>query len=87
MSRTDKTLPYRIWDEQNPNGWNRNYFDMMYLFKRPKREQVYRAKANGKERNYLRKHIREQLKLSFEDVENYDFQSFPHRHGALWDTF
>lgn len=84
VSKTDKTTPYWVWAKQNPDGWNRRYAKMMYLFPRPKREQVCRARYNSKERNRVRMAMLEVIKAGPQDC---DFQNFPHRHSALWDTF
>jgi len=52
-----------------------------------KAEQMYRNKANGKDRTALRKIRQKLLKMSREDIENSDVQSFAHRHSALWDAW
>lgn len=87
MSKTDKTIPYWVWEKQNPTGWTRKYARMMYLFPRPKHEQVYRDEYNGKERTRVRLMAREVIKMNREDVDDMDFQNFSTRHSTLWDTY
>ena len=50
-------------------------------------EKGYRAEANGADRTNLRIAIRDMLKTSREDLEDNEFQSFPHRHGVQWDMW
>ena len=50
-------------------------------------EQLYRKKQNGKARGNLRKNLRDIMKTSRADLEDCDYQSFPHRHQALWDAY
>lgn len=56
------------------------------FYARSKSEQVYRDKTNGHARTTLRSQLRTMMKMSREDLEDGDFQSFPHKHQALWDS-
>jgi hypothetical protein len=87
MSKTDKTIPYWVWEQQNPQGWNRRYAKMMYLFSRPKSVQVYMNEDNGSERARLRMAMRDLIKSNSETREDTEFQNFNHRHSALWDAY
>jgi len=74
----------QYWCEFN---FTREHYYTSGIYGRPKSEQVYRAKANGKDRTRWRLAASEMLKMPIEELEDYDFQNFPHRHSALWDAF
>lgn len=44
------------------------------------------AKFNGKDRTRLRRDLREMLKLSLDDIEDYDIINPRPRNQALWDA-
>ena len=57
-----------------------------HIWARGRHEQVYRKEANGHARTTLRSQLRIMMKMSRKDLEDGDFQTFPHRHQALWDS-
>jgi hypothetical protein len=63
-------------------GWNEGFFA-----RGPARWLKAEVKEYyGSERGNLRKDIHNMLKLSREDVEDYDVINPRHRHGALWNS-
>lgn len=62
-------------------GWHDGFFA------RPPRGRSYRQEHEGRMRAGLRKAKHEILKLSREDMEDYDIKSYQHRHSALWEMY
>lgn len=47
----------------------------------------YVDEQNGSQRAKVRMLRREVIKMDRDDIEDIDFQNFPHRHSAIWDSF
>jgi hypothetical protein len=74
------------WHGRGCNFWASNLGNQHIWQRCSKAEQCYRDRANGHARTLLRKQLRELMKTSKEDLEDCEYQSFPHRHQALWDS-
>lgn len=62
-------------------SWNGGFYA------RPPYGRVYRHEYEGRMRAGWRKARQDMLKLSREDVEDYDVKSYQHRHSALWEMY
>jgi hypothetical protein len=79
----------RWWFDHNRCHYSVNYYSKVgrKIFGRcSQAEQSYRAEANGSARTKLRNTMTELRKLIRTDIEDCDFQSFQHKHQALWDV-
>lgn len=69
-------------------GYNLSYYSWNGgFYSRPRRGQVYRHKYEGRSRANWRKDRDNLLKLSFEDIEDYDVLISQHRHSAKWEIW
>ena len=50
-----------------------------------KTKRAYLNEAKGNERTKLRNTKRKLLKMTREEIEDSDIQSFKHRHAVMWD--
>jgi hypothetical protein len=55
------------------------------LYKKPKSKKMYQKEYHGSQRAYVRRSSQEIRKLSTEEILDYDFQTYQHKHSALWD--
>jgi hypothetical protein len=62
-------------------GWHGGFFA------RPPHGREYRRLFEGSIRTGWRKARQDMLKLSREDIEDYDVKSYQHRHSALWELY
>ncbi len=57
------------------------------FYSRPPGSKAYRREHQGRTRAALRKTKHDLVKLSREDIEDYDIESHQHRHSALWELY
>lgn len=63
-------------------GWNEGFFA-----RGPARWLKSEVKEYyGSERARIRKDMHEMLKLSLDDIEDYDVENLQHRHSAIWNS-
>src|SRR3954471_6264836 len=76
------------WQRQGCCGYNVNYYAYNGgFYSRPRRGQNYRLEFEGRMRANWRKTKHDLLKLSGEDLEDYDVKTYQHRHSALWEIW
>ncbi len=78
-----------FWQRRNKNcGYSVSYYGWHNgFYARPPSSRYYRREKEGKMRAGWRKARQDMLKLSGEDLEDYDVKSYQHRHSALWEMY
>lgn len=76
------------WNRRGSCGYNVSYYGWHNgFYPRPPRGRSYRQEHEGRMRAALRKAKHDMLKLSRDDIEDYDIKSYQHRHSALWEMY
>ena len=77
-----------FWMRRGSCGYNVSYYGWHNgFYARPPRGRSYRQEHEGRMRAGWRKARQDMLKLSREDIEDYDVKSYQHRHAALWEMY
>lgn len=81
----DRPFYWQRWDSC---GYAISYYGYHGgFYARPRRGRSYRQEHEGRMRAGWRKARQDMLKLTFDDIEDYDVISYQHRHAALWEMY
>lgn len=76
------------WQRRNSCGYDVSFYGYHGgFYARPPGGRFYSRAHEGAMRAAFRKAKDEMLKLSREDLEDYDVKSYQHRHSALWEMY
>lgn len=87
IDKIEKERPF-WWQNGNSCGYDVSYYSYHGgFYSRPPHGKEIRRLMEGEFRARWRAQRDEMLKLSREDIEDFDVKTYQHRHSALWEMF